>query len=57
MKLILLFTRRSRIIQRYLAIKKDNKILRENNGRLEQEVALYKLREIARKKNPPQPPT
>ena len=54
-KLILLFRRRQKIIKRYLAVKRENYFLRERNNKLEQQIALYKLQEIAvRKKALPQ---
>jgi len=55
MKLLLFFKSRRRIIERYLAIKKENNSLRDKIAKLEQQVALYKLHEIAvRKKLSPQ---
>ena len=55
LKLILFFKSRRKVIERYLKIKEENYILRERINRLEQQLALYKLQEIAaRKKIPPQ---
>ncbi|MBI2064551.1 MAG: hypothetical protein HYT62_00675 [Candidatus Yanofskybacteria bacterium] len=50
MKFFIFFKSRSRIIRRYLAIKKENDLLREKVIRLERQLTLTKLQVIAVRK-------